>query len=374
MKTPLSLLFALFFCIQFNAQQNSKEDTEPLLRFYGFVRFNATYDFQDLGRSDLFRPSAISVPKESPRNSEYFMSVKQSRLGVEFNKDTEVGPVRAVVEIDFHDTSDQILGLARLRHAYLQWKGLTIGQTWSTFYDIAARPHIIDFEGANSSTLNRAPLIRYDLSVGDDTFSIAVENPTEQITLTGDAVVENQNIPDILSSYKLRWNNKKDFVKFAALLRQLRYSPANGDIDSKLGWGGLFTGKINTFGKDNIKFQILGGSGIARYIEGVRGLGYDGILDEDSNSLETLDIYGGFLAYQHHWSDHWNSSIVVGTTRLDDNDLFAQDDFKSGDYASVNLFYEPLSWMLYGVEYLYGRRENIDGAMPTEVGFNLERP
>jgi hypothetical protein len=371
MKTIYSMLFVFCCVFQVGAQQNKiKEDDKSLFQFYGFIRLNATYDFQNLGRSDLFKPSVISVPKETPPNAAFFMSAKQSRLGVALNKNTKVGPVNAVLEIDFHNTSDQVLGLARIRKAYVQWKGFTIGQTWSTFYDIQARPHIVDFEGASSSTLNRAPMIKYSLNWGNDTFTIGIENPIEQISVTGNAVVENQNIPDLLSSYKLRWNNKKNFVTLAGLVRQLRYLPENDEIDAALGLGGMITGKINTFSNDNLKFQFIGGRGIARYIEGLRGLGYDGVFNAESNNLEPLDLYGGFLAYQHHWNRTFNSSLVIGTQVLGANSLLETTDLKRADYASVNLFYQPLTWMTYGIEYLYGRRENLDGA--SENGSRIQ--
>ena len=360
MKTRL-LSFAAI-ALTFFTLKGQEQDTEKAFRVYGFIKLNATYDFRDLGGSDLFKPSSITVPQINPRNPDFFMSAKQSRVGLEFKKETGIGDVKAVLEVDFHDTATGIGGLARIRHAYLQWKGLTVGQTWSTFYDIQARPHIVDFEGANSSTLNRAPMIRYEFKAGPTgKISFALENPVEQITLTGDAQTENLNMPDVIGAYKVRWNQSKDFLKFAALVRQLRFSTVDEPTNDETGWGIMLSGKLNTFKKDNIKFQAVGGQGIARYIEGVRGLGYDGIFDETTNSLETLSIYGGFISYQHFWGTKWNSTLVLGTTRLEDNNLLVGNDLKDSNYGALNLFYEPIKSLSFGLEYLHGKRENIDG-------------
>ncbi|WP_343485552.1 DcaP family trimeric outer membrane transporter [Allomuricauda sp. d1] len=364
MKTRL-LSFAAI-AMTFFVLKGQEQNTEKAFRVYGFIKLNATYDFRDLGGSDLFKPSSIPVPQVNPRNPDFFMSAKQSRVGLEFKKETGIGNVKAVLEVDFHDTATGIGGLARIRHAYLQWKGLTVGQTWSTFYDIQARPHIVDFEGANSSTLNRAPLIRYEFEAGSTgTLALAIENPAEQITLTGDAQAENLNMPDIIAAYKVRWNQDKDFLKFAALVRQLRFSTVDEPTNDETGWGVMLSGKLATFKKDNIKFQAVGGQGIARYIEGVRGLGYDGIFDETTNNLETLGIYGGFISYQIFWGTKWNSSLVLGTTRLEDNELLAENDLKDSNYGSLNLFYEPIKSLSFGLEYLHGKRENIDGNSAT---------
>ncbi len=116
MKSHKIILYVLLI-VAINIVQG--QEKSKLFKVYGFARLNATYNFQDLGGSDLFKPSAISVPLEDPRNSEFFMSAKQSRIGIEFNRDTEIGNITTVLEVDFHDTSDKILGLARIRHAYL---------------------------------------------------------------------------------------------------------------------------------------------------------------------------------------------------------------------------------------------------------------
>ena len=46
--------------------------------------------------------------------------------------------MRAFIEGDFAGSGSG--NLFRLRHAYGQWRKLTIGQTWSTFSDPEAEP------------------------------------------------------------------------------------------------------------------------------------------------------------------------------------------------------------------------------------------
>ena len=57
------------------------------------------------------------------------------------------------MEGDFYSSGDQF----RLRHAYGEIGDLLVGQTWTTFTDVAAAPATLDFEGSVSS-VNRGSM------------------------------------------------------------------------------------------------------------------------------------------------------------------------------------------------------------------------
>lgn len=154
-------------------------------------------------------------------------------------------------------------------------------------------------------------------------------------------------------------------VTVASLGREIRYSVPGGEYKGVFAYGGLVTGKVTTAGKDNLKFQVTGGKGISRYIEGVRGLGYDAVPDTASEELKPLFVLGSFLAYQHYWTPTVNSSFIIGDVRLEKTDLLSDNDFYSGSYAAVNLFWQPVPLVNFGVEVLYGVRENQDGESAT---------
>ena len=71
--------------------------------------------------------------------------------------------MRAFIEGDFAGASRHF----RLRHAYGQWKGFVLGQTWSTFADPDAEPDGIDFEGLNAIALFRQAQVRYTRPVNE---------------------------------------------------------------------------------------------------------------------------------------------------------------------------------------------------------------
>ncbi len=95
-------------------------------------------------------------------------------------------------------------GAARLRHAFIQAKLWTVGQTWSTFSDPQAEPIGIEFEGLNAISLFRQPQIRFTQPFrANPSASFAVENPAPD--LTGAQGVSYT--PDFVA--RLRWEPRK---------------------------------------------------------------------------------------------------------------------------------------------------------------------
>ena len=366
MKGLLSVSLLLILAGQILLGQATEQD--PIkIQLYGFVRLNATVDFQDMGNSDLFRPAIIPMENRQRDYPHLYMSAKQSRFGLNAERSLNNQPLKARIEVDFHDNSNQAGGLVRLRHAYFSYAGFTFGQAWSTFYDIQARPQIVDFEGANSATLNRVPLLRYDRAIDEHTWSLALENPIEQITVSGPVKIHKQIVPDLVTAFKFRWNNQQSFIKVAALARQLRYEmPLDHQSDimqtASLWGGGLMaSSSIKIAEADRLKFQMIGGKGIARYIRGVRNLGYDAICKQDCHALESIGVYGGFMAYEHEWKENWSSTFLMGGINILEVDRFEADDLDYCLYGSANLFYQPAPAFSIGLEYLYGEKVNLEG-------------
>ncbi|GAB5553704.1 MAG: hypothetical protein Sapg2KO_32950 [Saprospiraceae bacterium] len=366
MKRLWSLSLVFILLVQISSAQTTEEESIKI-DLYGFVRLNTTVDFQDMGNSDLFRPAIIPMEGRYKDSPHLYMSAKQSRFGIKAERNLNGQPLKARIEVDFHNNADQAGGLVRLRHAYFSYAGFTFGQAWSTFYDIQARPKIVDFEGANSATLNRVPLLRYDHPIAQHTWSLALENPIEQITVSGPVEIHKQILPDLVTAFKFRWNDQQNFIKVAALARQLQYeTPLDHQSDvmqtANLWGGGLMvSSSIQVAEADHLKFQMIGGKGIARYIRGVRNLGYDAICKADCNELESIGVYGGFTAYEHQWTDQWSSTFLLGGINIVEATLFEADDLDYCLYGSANIFYEPAPAFSIGLEYLYGEKINLTG-------------
>ena len=366
----ISILCFLNFAVQLSAQKPEppKDSSGTQIKLYGFITLDATYDFQNLGKSDVLKPSDIPV---QPNGSDpaFFMSAKQTRLGMQLTKETPLGAIKGVLEVDFHNTADQSNGLPRIRHAFIQWKGLTAGQAWSTFTDIEGRPQTVDYQGPATGTFNRVPLIRYDFTGKSHIWSVALEDPIEEISANQVIKVKKQTLPDVVTSYKVYWNSRKSFLRLGLLGRQLKYTTIDSTQtavnNARLyGWGAIVIGKLTLPGgntKDNIKFEALTGNGLAHYMAGTTGLSLDAAFNAKMHRPADIGLSGGFVSYQHYWSDKFNSTAIAGSFRVNDKALLSGNSFRSSIYTTVNLFYTPVKPLAFGLECQYATRQNING-------------
>lgn len=368
MKTFLVLLFASLMIGQTAIAQKpepGKDSTGTQLKLYGFITLDATYDFRNAGKNDVFKPSDIPLAGQSTGPS-FFMSAKQTRIGAILTRSTPLGPVKGVFEADFHNTADQANGLLRIRHAFVQWRGLTAGQTWSTFYDIESRPQTVDYQGPAGSSFMRVPLIRYELANKNHIWSIGLEDPVEDIAGKGDIQLIKQTAPDVIAGYKTYWNGRRSFLKLAVLGRQFKYQTTDSiskltDASNVYGWGAMAVGRLGlNSGEDNIKFELAGGAGVAHYLLGTTGLNLDAIVDAKGQKPDDIHIGGGFVAYQHYWSRQLNSTAIAGAYEIGDRSLFNNSDLHYSVYATANLFYTPVKPLSVGLEYQYAQRKNFD--------------
>jgi len=365
--TNLSSLFlAIASCLCISVSGQTTDETEDKTQFsiYGFGRTNFTWDNQDLGRSDIFKPGDIVVGAE--KNSNFFISARQTRFGFDVKHFFGEDELEIKLEGDFHDSSSDATGNLRLRHAFAKYKFILVGMTWSNFFDIQANPVTVDFEGPNSSTLSRTPQVRFFTHTSKNVFSVSLENPIEKVTISDPIEVLPQRYPDLIAAYRI--NGDFGFVKTAGVLREIRYE--SDKPRSLVGYGLTVMSLIHAGEKDKIRLQGIIGTGIARYIEGASGLNYDAIYD-GTNELETLQMYGGFFSYQHFWKEAVYSSFTAGYLGVEDNPNLLPTDYKIGYYGSANVFWSMVKNLTFGAEVLVGERKNVNDQTGTAVRFQM---
>jgi len=331
--------------------QNTEEETKFMI--YGFGRTSFVWDDQNLGRTDLFVPANINVG--ATKNPNFFIGAKQTRIGFDVTHTLAGETLSIKIEGDFHNDASDANGIFRMRHAYANYKYVLVGMTWSNFFDEEVNPVTVDFEGPNSSTLSRTPQIRFSTYNSKNVFSLSLENPTENLTVGGPITVLPERFPDVIAAYRI--NGDFGFVKAAALLRELRYE--SDKARSLPGYGVTVMAAIHVGEKDRLKFQGVMGTGVSKYIQGASSLGYDAIYN-GTNELETLQIFGTNMSYQHFWKDHMHSSFTSGLLSVEDNDNLGNNNYKFGYYGSVNLLWDVVKNLTFGGEMLVGERVNID--------------
>jgi type II secretory pathway pseudopilin PulG len=310
---------------------------------------------------DYYVPSTIPIGG-IPTSTELNAHVKQTRL--QLGTDTPVGAdkVSTRVEVDLFGTAlgdrrvTNTYGL-QLRHAYITYGGLLVGQTWTNFMDVATLPDSVDYIGANDGTIFiRQPQVRYSIAG----FTFSLEDPETTLTPNGggDRIVSNQmNIPDVVARYTLKgaWGQ----LSLAGMGRQLKYVRTTDPRIDDSTW----TGAVSLFGKimlnkDDIRFALSGGN-LGRYA----GLNFvnDGVIDSQGN-LKAINGVAGFIAYRHVWNSQLRSSVWFAEQRYDNNSVLTgiTANRLSRSYAA-NLWYAPIPKLEFGGELLHGRRELENG-------------
>jgi hypothetical protein len=89
------------------------------------------------------------------------------------------------------------------------------------------------------------------------------------------------------------------------------------------------------------------------------------VFNPQTGELETLEVFSGYVAYQHWWQEKLRSTVTYGWVDVDNLDFQSDSDYANTDRAIINLMWSPVTRIDVGGELLWGRRENKDGASAT---------
>lgn len=295
-RTTLSLTtIALgLACASANAAHTVKTGDDSSLTFGGFIKMDGRYVDGDIAYRDFWIGSG-TVLEEDVSQTKFF--VNESRINTKYVSDDITG----FIEMDFYGGGgNEIISNSvhpRLRHAFIKYKDVTIGQTWTTFMNTSALAETADFAGPMvGEAFVRNTQIRYT----NGNWQFAMENPE---SYGGDPAQDV--LPDLVGKYTFKgdWGN----VSVAGLFRQL--TTATGQDETAVGFS--VAGRIKTSGKDDFRFQIHQGN-LGRYV------GVAAATDLVGEEVETSTSY--MAAYRHFWNDDTRSSIYYGNITTDESD------------------------------------------------------
>jgi hypothetical protein len=345
-----------------------EDDNKTTFKFGGYIKadfLHTWYNNGDVGSTsplrDFHLPSQIPVG-ETDRNYDLDYHVKESRFNFDVKTKLLGKEIHGFLELDFLLSSqgDEKVSNSfnpRLRHFYMEWDRLLIGQTWSTFM-IVVVPDEIDFSGAlDGLVFNRQPQVRY--KAGNWWF--ALENPETTINpfeSSAVQVTDSEILPDVI----VRRNFAGDWGTWgaAAMFRTLHVRDTS-DQQSALGFG-LSTGGKLIIGKkgDDIRMMFTGGMGMGRYLAANF---IAGAAEEQDKDLNPIPSFNGYIAYNHFWKPKKLSSSfsVSAFQAFNDSDITPLQVNKTAYSISGNLKYDPVPVLRLGVEYMYGYREIENG-------------
>ena len=339
----------------------------------GRVKLDAIYNSHSVGGNsgtnsgDLaFTPSAIPI-NGTGEDDQISFNARQTRLWLKGYSSSSFGEMAGYLEIDFNSSSsasnEKVSNsyIPRLRHAYGTLGGITLGQTYTTFMNVSAFPEMNDLNGPAGIMNIRQPLFRYRFDRDWGNIYVALENPeTTLTTAAGNRIApDDDRVPDMVA--KVEFSNDRGNWTIAGMAREIRSDGAvlaNADDSA---WGGAIStaGRIRVFKRDNLRFNISYGNALGRYLS--YNAFDDGVID-NNGKIELSEIIGGYLAYQHWWSDDLRSSIGAGFALADYNSAVVPGAANKKFYSThLNLIWNPSLNASIGIEWLKGYRELQDG-------------
>ncbi len=378
--------------------------SEMSIRLYGYAEMNWIHDFTNDNTDADYSTFAPYLPLkgsvEVKRGGRDYFTARESRIGIEAGMPTKYGVMGVKLEGDFNNEprrgTSSVYGKDvnvftqqatnsygfRLRHAYGQFAGLLVGQTWSTFMDADNFPETVDYNGPLGATFIRQPQIRYTYPTQKaGSFTAALENSVTYVLDVSDPqfptaqAVSSSRIPDIV----VRWDKSFQLgaISLRAMTQQLRLKGEGIDATEQ-GWGVAASGLIKTRGPDFLTWGVTGGKGIGRYLNYIEGAAYDAA----TNEIKLEEAIGGYLGYQFKPLDQLRFNFAWGCVYEFNNEYtkFAKAaGFDRGQFGvnrfvqqgHAGFFYTPVPATDFGFEAIYATRETLAKEKGQDFRLNL---
>ncbi|MEQ5835413.1 DcaP family trimeric outer membrane transporter [Marinobacter sp. NFXS9] len=317
---------------------------------YGYARMNAVYDIdEDIGvstQAGSFDKVNTGAAEDNEVTGHFDADAVQSRLGVKVT--TEQG-VKVVVEGDFRGNGG---GDLRLRHAYGEYMGVLLGQTWSNFNSFVGNTSVLDFDAlaGNAGLQGRVTQARYTTGP----LSVSLEDNVTSV-LNEPADSEKNSLPTLTA----RFENSSGPLSLsaAALMHQVEYDTGTQD-DQAIGYAVFGAAKFAVTDTVSIQGAVTYSDGANSYLyRSGDNFGAADAYVKGNGDLDTITGYGGTIGVgvdvgpgsinagygwvQNDWDDAEDDGVDVA------------DEHETNSNAMLNYMWSPVKNVTMGVEYAY---------------------
>ena len=334
---------------------------DTTLKFGGFVdadvHVTSLSDGAIAGSSiarDFYIPGATPIGGDSMTFTDF--TAESSRFFLAASRPVGDKTLSAHIEMDFLGSGqgNELVSNSyspRLRRAFMKYGNWLVGQEWSTFQNTSAIPESASFLIlSDGMVFVRQPQIRYT----HGNWMFAVENPN---TTTLNSGSRDENIiPDVVARYNL--SGEFGNVSIAGIARQLRADFGTAE-DEAFGYGLSVSGRLNVGEKDDVRFNLVGGEGIGRYV----GLAASRSTALDPNGdLEAVPSYGGLIAWRHPFGETARFSGGYSGLFIDNPDSLPDTMTSSVQSVFGAILWDVAPNVTLGTELMHGIREIESGA------------
>ena len=338
--------------------------TETSIGVHGFVQFQIMHDTNGPAGNQF--DTALIPVDGAPSETKF--NVNPSRIALSSATPVSDGQLNTLISMDFNGQVDRPDPRLRLAYGEFVNEGLGLGvlggQTFATMADLRAVPETLDFAVPAGSWAQRQPLLRLTKSFrGGVLMEASIETPQNVRYIDAE---KQTRLPDAVLAGT--WFLNGDYLRhfrLGVLARDLEAQDANGATDSALGWSASISAKVGLpfLGRrDNLRLMVHHGDG---YGTQLKGGPTEGVFNTATSELDTIGISSFVGGLQHFWTEKFRSNLTYGHVSADNPTSAPTDELDSTTYASANFIWNPYKKLTLGVEYLWGRRENVDGASGT---------
>ena len=287
----------------------------------------------------LFSPTSIGYGAKERENSELSGQLKGSRLWFKTRRKTEIGLVQSLIEADFGGSTGNEKTVnshnIRMRHAYMKIDNLTIGQSNSLFMGRGNADTVV---GGVDMVLVRQPLIHYKSDLLGFKYGVGLESAESTVSVQGvSKTFDDDRRVDISAFIAHKSINSE--IALAWLNRELRANQVDeNQTFAKTSNNFHLSGRYRAFGRDSIRFSLIHGSGVGRYM----ALNYytAGVLD-NNGVYHSRELLAYHVAYQHFWSKTLRSSLLYSKVNAQTFSEDSQKLAKVSNSIHLNLRYSP---------------------------------
>ena len=334
-------------------------------RILGSIRFSALFDNKLL--SDKSRFNTYDIPTGAADFSviNYYNSLMFSRIGFEVARKTSIGNIFIRLETDFAGQADGQSSAYRIRHAYAQFNQWLVGQTWSLFANVNAQAMSVNRAGAPGTISLRTPQIRYSFDIpfrklkGSAAFEYSLPE-VSQTDSTSANYVNVQTVPNLTA----RINSKEKFgyLQLSGIAAPVTGVDTLGNKSSFLGFGLSFSGYWETPNENKLIFQATYTRAVSHFVNMFRDNDLDLVYNPVDQDFEALSSWSGNLAYEHSWKNNLVSTVSFGMADIVNTEFQPPDTYNYSYSGSINTFWTIVQGARIGLEYLYGKRFNMDNS------------
>lgn len=349
---------------------------------FGYDIGNNLYDVDAAGGN--FVTSQIPVPSTRGKKGDFFINPFNANVDLQI--------------VGLPDSPDKITGYLKfgtggnntklyLKRAYVSYRGFTVGQKLTLFQDTyAAQPPTIDNEGPSGTVSTTAYEINYTSpSFNGFRFAVGIDKPAflssdgiykgrdypkfdgEQVSDYADA---SQLVPDIPLWVEYAPSDVNR-IRLSGIIRNFSYRNLVKDKTEHLvGWGVMLSGNLQPVKPLTLYLQAVYGKGIGNYIQDISYLSLSFIPKDNAPGKMTASPmmginFGASLNLGSRWQINAMCSEAriwkVGNYCLSGTSSELAENYKYGLYVCGNVFYNITSYLQWGMEYLWGRRQTWSG-------------